>query len=96
MPDGEPLCAALSRLSGLPTIGCGGIGYSNTTAESFAGEESAANSPEPAALAIQNGWCDLVSVGRAMIANADWANRVRDGDWQSVKPFSASMLATLQ
>jgi len=38
---------------------------------------------------------DLVAVGRALIANPDWARRVRGGDTQTLEPFRKQMLASL-
>ena len=93
--DGESLVAALKRLSGLPTIGSGGITYSNTTAESFAGGAADLADPVVAERALEQGECDLVAVGRALIANPDWANKVASGDWRRLAPFDASMLAAL-
>ncbi len=36
---------------------------------------------------------DLVAVGRAMIAEPDWPQFVRDGDLHQLKPFSPSLMA---
>lgn len=44
---------------------------------------------------LERGWFDLVAVGRAMIANPDWAHRVRDGDIENLTPFSGAMLEGL-
>lgn len=44
---------------------------------------------------LDRGEFDLVAVGRAMIANADWANRVRAGELASLKPFEKEMLFSL-
>ncbi|KGE04217.1 NADH:flavin oxidoreductase [Pseudohaliea rubra] len=38
---------------------------------------------------------DLVAVGRAMIANPDWANRIAAGEATELQPFLKEMLATL-
>ncbi|NND82257.1 MAG: NADH:flavin oxidoreductase [Gammaproteobacteria bacterium] len=38
---------------------------------------------------------DLVAVGRAMIANPDWANKVQAGQWQQLQPYRKEMLASL-
>ncbi len=38
---------------------------------------------------------DLVAVGRALIANADWANKVKDDQLPLLKPFDKRMLASL-
>ncbi len=39
---------------------------------------------------------DLVAVGRAMIANPDWANRVRRGEASELRPFEKEQLFALQ
>lgn len=93
--DGESLVAALKRLGGLPAIGSGGITYSNSTAESFAGELPELTDPVESEQAIERGACDLVAVGRAMIANPDWATRVGAGQWRQLLPFSPAMLGSL-
>ncbi len=38
---------------------------------------------------------DLIAVGRALISNPDWANKVRRGDITRLKGFSAGELAEL-
>jgi len=38
---------------------------------------------------------DLVAVGRALIANADWANRVQAGELEQLTAFNKGMLAKL-
>jgi 2,4-dienoyl-CoA reductase-like NADH-dependent reductase (Old Yellow Enzyme family) len=93
--DGETLAGALKRLSGLPVIGSGGVTYSNTTAESFAGKPAELADPAAANAALVDGQCDLIAVGRAMIANPDWGHKVANGEWQALVPFSATMLGSL-
>jgi len=93
--DGETFVSALKRLGGLPAIGSGGITYSNTTAESFAGEVAELTDPAACESAIEQGECDLVAVGRAMIANPDWASKVGAGNWRDLVPFNAGMLGSL-
>lgn len=93
--DGESFASALKRLSGLPTIGSGGVTYSNTTGESFAGEVAELADPLAAEQALTQGECDMVAVGRAMIANPDWASKVGAGKWRELLPFHAGMLGSL-
>ena len=38
---------------------------------------------------------DLIAVGRALIANPDWANKVKAGEMESLKTFSKELLAEL-
>ena len=44
---------------------------------------------------MQDDEFDLVAVGRAMIANPDWANRVRGGQTDQLHAFEKEMLLTL-
>jgi 2,4-dienoyl-CoA reductase-like NADH-dependent reductase (Old Yellow Enzyme family) len=37
----------------------------------------------------------LAAVGRALIANPDWANIVQQGDFETLRPYEPGMLATL-
>jgi 2,4-dienoyl-CoA reductase-like NADH-dependent reductase (Old Yellow Enzyme family) len=38
---------------------------------------------------------DMIAVGRALIANPDWARIIETGDLSELKPFSRTMLGTL-
>jgi 2,4-dienoyl-CoA reductase-like NADH-dependent reductase (Old Yellow Enzyme family) len=38
---------------------------------------------------------DLIAVGRALIANPDWANKVRDGKMDELVTFNKEMLGEL-
>ena len=38
---------------------------------------------------------DLIAVGRALIANPDWADKLRTGGVSDLVPFSRAMLARL-
>jgi 2,4-dienoyl-CoA reductase-like NADH-dependent reductase (Old Yellow Enzyme family) len=38
---------------------------------------------------------DMVAVGRVLMANPHWANLVRRGAWDSIKPYANEMLYTL-
>lgn len=44
---------------------------------------------------LEAGEFDLVSVGRAMIANPDWADRVQRGESAGLEPFRKEMLTSL-
>jgi 2,4-dienoyl-CoA reductase-like NADH-dependent reductase (Old Yellow Enzyme family) len=79
--EGSPLSLAgwVKKTLGVPTIVAGGVGMSGDFIQTFTG---VAGTPEPVdelARRLEAGEYDLVSVGRAMLADADWANRIRDG-----------------
>jgi 2,4-dienoyl-CoA reductase-like NADH-dependent reductase (Old Yellow Enzyme family) len=44
---------------------------------------------------MERGDFDLVAIGRAMIVNPDWANKVRAGRLSELKNYEPAALATL-
>ena len=44
---------------------------------------------------LARGDFDLVAVGRALIVNPDWPNKVRAGQMDQLKPYTPEALATL-
>jgi 2,4-dienoyl-CoA reductase-like NADH-dependent reductase (Old Yellow Enzyme family) len=44
---------------------------------------------------MERGDFDLIAIGRALIANPDWANKVKAGKLDELEPFSPEKLATL-
>lgn len=91
-PGSERTMAGWTReLSGLPTITVGSVGLDKDVMDSFttAGE---ARSRVPESLLelarrFSVGEFDLVSVGRSLISDPDWVNKVRVGDLQSIRSF---------
>lgn len=45
--------------------------------------------------ALDNKEFDLCAVGRALIADPEWAHKVRQGNYDALKPFSAELLKAL-
>lgn len=86
------------KLTGKPTITVGSVGL-DADFIPLPGE-STFREAEPANLdalmsRLENQEFDLVAVGRAMIANADWANKIADGQIAALKPFEKSHLFAL-
>lgn len=86
------------QLSGKPTITVGSVSL-DADFIPLPGEHTFREA-SPASLdelleRLERGEFDLVAVGRAMIANADWANRVRAGELTSLRPFAKEMLFSL-
>ncbi|MEM8548008.1 MAG: NADH:flavin oxidoreductase [Pseudomonadota bacterium] len=85
-------------LTGKPTITVGSVGL-NADFIPLPGEATFREA-EPASLdalveRMENDEFDLVAVGRAMIANPDWANRVKAGQMEQMAPFTKEMLMSL-
>jgi len=94
-PAGHGLAWHVRRASGLPVSAAGGVTYSTTIGESLMGADSQIADPAQAARLLASGDADLIAVGRAMVANPDWAAKVRAGRWQELAPFRREVLATL-
>jgi 2,4-dienoyl-CoA reductase-like NADH-dependent reductase (Old Yellow Enzyme family) len=79
--EGSPLSLAgwVRRTLAVPTIIAGGVGMSGDFIKTFMGVAGAPEPVDEVARRLDAGEFDLVSVGRAMLADADWAKKVRDG-----------------
>lgn len=80
-------------LSGLPTIAVGRVSVSTSMNE---GASVHVTDPAPAAALIEQGEADIIAVGRALIPNPDWCDKVRVGRWRELLPYDRSYLAELR
>jgi 2,4-dienoyl-CoA reductase-like NADH-dependent reductase (Old Yellow Enzyme family) len=86
------------KITGKPTITVGSVGLDADFIP--APGEATFKEAEPASLdelisRLEAREFDLVAVGRAMIANPDWANSVQRGHSDDLEPFRKEMLAAL-
>jgi 2,4-dienoyl-CoA reductase-like NADH-dependent reductase (Old Yellow Enzyme family) len=89
------LAGWVKKLSGVPTITVGSVGLNSDFINAFAGEGSQAAPIDDLVKRVDDGEFDLVGVGRALLANADWANRIRNGDIDGLKDFTKEDLSSL-
>jgi 2,4-dienoyl-CoA reductase-like NADH-dependent reductase (Old Yellow Enzyme family) len=98
--DGSDLNLAgwVRQLTGKPTITVGSVGLN----ADFLPEDGTADfqAAEPASIdnlldRLALGEFDLVAVGRALIANPDWANMVAAGKYSDLKAYEKGMLGEL-
>jgi 2,4-dienoyl-CoA reductase-like NADH-dependent reductase (Old Yellow Enzyme family) len=81
-------------LTGKLTSTVGGVGLNNRLEEMFAGKETVAvDNLDRVIQRFEAGEFDLVLVGRAMLGDAEWTNRVRAG--QPFAPFDRAALGKL-
>jgi len=92
------LAGWVKKITGKPTITVGSVGLN----ADFLPTDGTANfrEAEPASLdklidRMQADEFDLVAVGRALIANPDWANRVRAGEVEQMAAYEKDMLLKL-
>lgn len=94
--DGSDLSLAAwaKKLSGKPSMAVGGVGLSENLFASFeTGGAAVENNFFDAAERIERGEFDMIALGRALIADFEWPNKVRRGE--PTLPYSRDMLASL-
>lgn len=79
---GSPLTLAgwARKLTGRPAMAVGGIGLEKELKDSFAGEVETVNNVPDVERRIEAGEFDLAGVGRSLIADPAWAEKVRAGE----------------
>ena len=91
------LAGWVKKITGKPTITVGSVGLD----QDFITEGSPVFSEaEPASLdnlvaRMENDEFDLVAVGRALIANPDWPNKVKEGASDTLKAYTKDLLSEL-
>jgi len=83
------------KLTGKPVITVGSVGLSGEFVAAFRGESSQPASLEELERRLDRGDFDLVGVGRALLADPQWALKIRDGRTSELSAFTAEALKTL-
>ena len=81
------------KLTGATTISVGSVSLDGDFFGSFAGQETATTGIGELERRMEADEFDMIAVGRALIANPDWANRVRED--REFVPFEPAMLGEL-
>lgn len=96
--DGSPMNFAgwVKNLTGKPTITVGSVGMAGAMSTRDVGEHAAASTDlQPLADRVGAGEFDLVAVGRALLADPCWAEKVHDGRFDELRSFGHEDLETL-
>ncbi|HUA59569.1 MAG TPA: NADH:flavin oxidoreductase [Verrucomicrobiae bacterium] len=84
------------KLTGKPTITVGSVTLGDEFVKSFRTDETAAVTGIDELLErLARGEFDLVAIGRSLIANPSWPQKVRTGALNELRPFHRSALAQL-
>jgi len=95
--DGSDLNFAgwAKKLTGKTTITVGSVGLSGEFIAAFKGESSTPSNLNELLRRLDRGDFDLVAVGRAELADAEWARKIHEGRTPELIGFSKEALATL-
>ena len=85
----------VKKLTGAPVITVGSVGLAEDFINFFGGALAQPQGIEELLRRLEAGEFDLVGVGRALLADPQWLNKVREGHLEDVKAFDRSALATL-
>jgi 2,4-dienoyl-CoA reductase-like NADH-dependent reductase (Old Yellow Enzyme family) len=83
------------KLTGAATISVGSVGLAGDFMAAFAGKGAATASLERLIERMEREEFDLIAVGRALLSDPQWAQKVRAGQGDQLKGFEASALAEL-
>ena len=83
------------KLTGKTSITVGSVGLSGEFIASYGGEASKPASLDQLLRMLERGDFDLVAVGRALLQDPLWAQKVRDGRSGELLDFEAKAMATL-
>ena len=83
------------KLTGKATITVGSIGLSGEFIAGFGGETSVPAEFDALLTQMERGDFDLVAIGRALVSNPDWVQKIHQGRTSELKGFSRDALATL-
>jgi 2,4-dienoyl-CoA reductase-like NADH-dependent reductase (Old Yellow Enzyme family) len=85
------------KLTGKPVITVGSVGLDNDFITTFRGEQAGRARANIGRLVdmVRSGEVDLVAIGRALIVDPDWADKVKAGRIDDLRPYTADALKTL-
>lgn len=93
--DGLNFAGWAKKLTGAATISVGSVGLNSDFGGAFAGEASQNTPLDKLIRRMERDEFDLIAVGRALISDADWVRKVREGRNSELSGFDAADLAVL-
>ena len=85
------LAGYAKKITGLPTISVGSVGLNKDFTKTFGGDHET----QTADISIlyeklNNNEFDLIALGRILLSDPNWANKVKDGKESSIVPYNKS------
>ncbi|WP_211269200.1 NADH:flavin oxidoreductase [Saccharothrix syringae] len=85
----------IKKITGRPTISVGSVGLDGEFLATFAGQTPSPTGIDQLLERLAADEFDLIAVGRALLADPEWARKVEKGDVAGVTPFTRDALASL-
>jgi 2,4-dienoyl-CoA reductase-like NADH-dependent reductase (Old Yellow Enzyme family) len=83
------------RVTGKPTVTVGSVGLDGEFIAAYVGQGAPTRELNDLVARFEQGEFDLVAVGRALLQDPEWVEKVRDGRSTELRAFDAEALKTL-
>ncbi len=83
------------KITGQPTITVGSVGLTGEFLAAFAGESSEPSSLDELLKRMDRGEFDLVAVGRPLLADPNWVEKIKDNRTDELRGFTKAALSEL-
>ncbi|MCZ8529169.1 NADH:flavin oxidoreductase [Alteromonas sp. PRIM-21] len=83
------------KITGKPTITVGSVGLNDDFFGAFKGQDSSTRAVDDLLERLDAGEFDLVAVGRALLQDPNWANKIKENRTDELEQYSGKALATL-
>ncbi|QDG38664.1 NADH:flavin oxidoreductase [Alteromonas mediterranea] len=95
--DGSDLNLAgwTKKITGKPTITVGSVGLNDDFFGAFKGQDSSTRAVDDLLERLEKGEFDLVAVGRALLQDPNWANKIKENRTDELEQYSGKALASL-
>lgn len=84
------------QLSGMPVIAVGSVGLNVDAMQTMYSDLPLVSDPETSVREVEarleNGEFDLIAVGRSLMADQEWVNKVREGRYADIVPFDRDVM----
>lgn len=93
--EGLNLAGWCKKLTGLPSITVGSVGLASDFIGAFRGEDSKTRPIADVIERLERGEFDMVAVGRALLQDPHWAQKIKEDRMDELADYDAKALATL-
>ncbi len=83
------------KITGKPTISVGSVGLDQEFISAFRGEGAGVANIDNLLEKMNRNEFDLIAIGRALLANSDWVNKIKHGQIDQLQPFTIEHVGQL-
>ena len=76
------------EITGKPSISVGSVGLDQEFISSFMGKDAGVAKIDKLIDKMNSHEFDLIAIGRVLLSNPDWVNKVKNGQFDQIKPFT--------